>query len=156
LKSKSIIIMDLYCRIWDKWNNNYLPPWLMVPGCSMPHSQGLADNPYPEPNQFHLSVEFWGPVWCFRTNVYLQCTVVSFKPNPQAGGPLLLGFARLLIQYICIYPRYLEVYSPIRNPRRRAIPWWEKATNGNGTALKDHYTDNITYVKDCNALLEPI
>ena len=27
-----------------------LTPWLMEPGGSMPHSQGLSSNPYPEPN----------------------------------------------------------------------------------------------------------
>jgi hypothetical protein len=26
-------------------------PWLMEPGGSMPHSQDLSNNPYPEPNQ---------------------------------------------------------------------------------------------------------
>ena len=29
----------------------YLTPWLTEPGGSMPHSQGLSNNPYPEPNQ---------------------------------------------------------------------------------------------------------
>ena len=28
-----------------------LTPWLMEPGGSMPHSQGLSNNSYPEPNQ---------------------------------------------------------------------------------------------------------
>ena len=28
-----------------------LTPWLMEPGGSMPHSLGLSNNPYPEPNQ---------------------------------------------------------------------------------------------------------
>ena len=32
-------------------NNNKLTPWLMEPGGSMPHSQGLSNNPYPELNQ---------------------------------------------------------------------------------------------------------
>ena len=30
-----------------------LTPWLMKPGGSMPHSQGLSDKPYPEPNQLN-------------------------------------------------------------------------------------------------------
>ena len=30
---------------------NKLTPWLMEPGGSMPHSQGLSNNPYPELNQ---------------------------------------------------------------------------------------------------------
>ena len=28
-----------------------LTPWLMEPGGSIPHSQGLSNNSYPEPNQ---------------------------------------------------------------------------------------------------------
>jgi len=32
--------------------------------------------------------------------------VVSTSPNPQAGGPTLVGSPRLLIQYIRIYPPY--------------------------------------------------
>ena len=32
-------------------DNNNLTPWLMEPGGSMPHSQGLSNNSYPEPNQ---------------------------------------------------------------------------------------------------------
>jgi hypothetical protein len=41
---------------------------------------------------------------------------VSPMPNPQAGGPSLVGCPRLLIQYICSYPPYLEA---IRNLRTR-------------------------------------
>ena len=33
------------------FNNNELTPWLMETGGSMPHSQGLSNNSYPEPNQ---------------------------------------------------------------------------------------------------------
>ena len=29
----------------------YITSWLMEPGGSMPNSQGLSNNPYPEPNQ---------------------------------------------------------------------------------------------------------
>ena len=31
--------------------NNYLTPWLMEPGGSIPHSHRLSSNPYPDPNQ---------------------------------------------------------------------------------------------------------
>ena len=41
-----------------------------------------------------------GPVWRFWTPLFLQREVVSLTPNPQAGGPLLVGCPRLLIQYI--------------------------------------------------------
>jgi hypothetical protein len=36
-------------------------------------------------------------------------------PNPQAGGPPLVGCPLLLIQYICSYPPYMEAVSSIRN-----------------------------------------
>jgi hypothetical protein len=45
--------------------------------------------------------------------------VVSPKPNPQGGGPPLIGCPLLLIQYIRSYPPYLEVVSSIRNLRTR-------------------------------------
>ena len=32
-----------------------LTPWIMEPGGSMPHSEGLSDNPYPETNQLNSS-----------------------------------------------------------------------------------------------------
>ncbi|KAJ4427260.1 hypothetical protein ANN_24878 [Periplaneta americana] len=41
------------------------------------------------------------------------------SPNPQAGGPPLIGCPRLLIQYIRSYPPYLEAVSSIRNLRTR-------------------------------------
>ena len=34
-------------RLW------LLTPWLMEPRGSMPHSQGLSNNPFPEPNQWY-------------------------------------------------------------------------------------------------------
>jgi hypothetical protein len=40
-------------------------------------------------------------------------------PNPQAGGPPLVGCPRLLIQYIRSYPPYLDGVSSIRNLRTR-------------------------------------
>jgi hypothetical protein len=40
-------------------------------------------------------------------------------PNPQGGGPPVVGCPRLLIQYIGSYSAYLEVVSTIRNQRTR-------------------------------------
>jgi hypothetical protein len=40
-------------------------------------------------------------------------------PNPQGGGPPLVGCPRLLIQYIRSYPPYLEAVSSVRNVRTR-------------------------------------
>jgi hypothetical protein len=39
--------------------------------------------------------------------------------NPQAGGPHPVGCSRLLIQYICSYPPYLEAVFSICNLRMR-------------------------------------
>ena len=38
-----------------------LTPWLMEPGGSMPHSQGLSNNPYPELNQ--PNYPHWYKLW---------------------------------------------------------------------------------------------
>jgi hypothetical protein len=38
-------------------------------------------------------------------------------PNPQAGGPHLVGCTQLLIQYINSYLLYLEAVSSISNLR---------------------------------------
>jgi len=40
----------------------------------------------------------------FITRHFLRCGIVSTSPNPQAGGPLLVGCPLLLIQYTGIYP----------------------------------------------------
>ena len=43
------IIAFLEAGLWNHLTT--LTPWLMEPGGSMPHSQGLSNNPNPEPNQ---------------------------------------------------------------------------------------------------------
>jgi hypothetical protein len=61
-----------------------------------------------------------GFLWSFVTSIYiLRLGVVSPTSNPQAGAPLLVGYPQMLIQYIRIYPPYLEVVSFIRNLRTR-------------------------------------
>jgi hypothetical protein len=40
-------------------------------------------------------------------------------PNPQAGGPPLIGCPRLLIQYIRSHLLYLDIITSIRNLRTR-------------------------------------
>jgi hypothetical protein len=46
------------------------------------------------------SVQVWGLFWIFVTSLFLWRGVVSPMPNPQTGGPPLVGCSRLLIQYI--------------------------------------------------------
>ena len=45
-------------------------------------------------------------MWMFRNISVLQGGIVSTSPNPQAGGPPLVGCPRLLIQFIRSYPPY--------------------------------------------------
>ena len=44
--------------------HTYLTSWLMKPEGSMPHSQGLSNNPYLEPNQPNSS--YWYLMWVVR------------------------------------------------------------------------------------------
>jgi hypothetical protein len=53
--------------------------------------------------------------------IFLRLGVVWPTPNPQAGAPPLVGCPRMLIQYICSYPPYLEAVSSIRNVRTRHV-----------------------------------
>jgi hypothetical protein len=56
-----------------------------------------------------------GPLWSIVT----RWGLLSPMPNPQAGGPPLVGCPRLLIQYIRSYPTYLGAVSFIRILRTR-------------------------------------
>jgi len=53
-----------------------------------------------------LSPEQVSRLWLFLNISVLQERVVSTSPNPQAGGPPLVGCPWLLIQFICSYPPY--------------------------------------------------
>ena len=62
-------------------------------------------RPPPVPGLFclqrkHLAYEY------FITFCFSRGEVVSASPNPQAGGPPLVGYPRLLIQFIRSYPPY--------------------------------------------------
>ena len=53
-----------------------------------------------------LSPDESSRLWLFLNINVLQGGVVSTSPNPQAGGPPLVGCPRLLIQFIRSYPPY--------------------------------------------------
>jgi hypothetical protein len=60
---------------------------------------------------------------------FLRRGVVSTSPNPQAGGPLLVGYPRLLNQFIHSYPPYRRPFlypqpedAPCRGDRD-PYPW---------------------------------
>jgi hypothetical protein len=46
--------------------------------------------------------------------IFLRWGVVSPTPNPQAGGPPIVGCPRLFIQYICRYPPYLLIFWHVK------------------------------------------
>jgi hypothetical protein len=56
-------------------------------------------------------------LWSFVTSLFLRWGFASPTPNPQAGGPPLVGYPRLLTQYIRTYPPYLKGVSSIHNLR---------------------------------------
>ena len=103
----------------------------MEPEGSLPYSQASATCPYPGPAQSSpilrdasprntpppgdpsggvvylrivLSPEDASCLQVFLNMNVLQGGLVSTSPNPQAGGPPLLGCPRLLIQFIRSYP----------------------------------------------------
>ena len=58
-------------------------------------------------------------MWMFLNINVLQGGLVSPSPNPQAGGPLLVGCPRLLIQFIRSYPPY---WRPFLYPQPEDAP----------------------------------
>ena len=74
----------------------------MEPVGSMPRSQELSNNSYPEPNQPNYQSSSEALCDVSEHPCFYSVEVVSLTPNPQAGGPLLVGCPRLLIQYIRI------------------------------------------------------
>ena len=58
-------------------------------------------------------------MWVFLNMNVLQEGVVSTSPNPQAGGPPLVGYPRLLIQFISSYPQYRR---PFLHPQPEDAP----------------------------------
>jgi hypothetical protein len=57
--------------------------------------------------------------WVILNMHFLRRGVVSTSPNPQAGGPLLVGCPRLLIQFIHICPPYRR---PFLHPQTEDAP----------------------------------
>ena len=62
----------------------------------------------------------------------LQGGVVSTSPNPQPGGPPLVGCPRLLIQFIRSYPPYRR---PFPYPQPEDAPCRDDRDPLNGTVL---------------------
>ena len=87
----------------------------MKPGGSMPHSQELFNNPYPEPKQpsFKALCDDSKPI-------FVQCEVVSLTPNPQAGESSLIDVHDCLLN---IFAVNLHIWkpTPILNLKGRAM-----------------------------------
>jgi hypothetical protein len=120
----------------------------MEPEGSLPHSQVPATCPYPEPARsspyphialpehpssnlmslFRCSgrteVSVRSEAYCLsvsQQDTFLRRGVVSTSPNPQAGGPPLVGCPQLLIHYIRSYPQYWRLFlhpQPVDAPCR--------------------------------------
>ena len=58
-------------------------------------------------------------LWVILNMCFLRRGVVSTSPNPQAGGPPLVGCPRLLIQFIHTYPPYRR---PFLHPQPEDAP----------------------------------
>jgi hypothetical protein len=65
------------------------------------------------------SVQAQGKCESFVTWQIFRWWFVSCSPHPQAGGPLLVGFPRLLFKYILIYPLY---WRPVLHPQPEDAP----------------------------------
>ena len=92
-------------------------------------------RPPPVPGLFclqrkHLAYEY------FITFCFSRGEVVSASPNPQAGGPPLVGYPRLLIQFIRSYPPYRR---PFLHPQPEDTP-----CRGD----RDPQTYNLQYIKN--------
>jgi hypothetical protein len=86
----------------------------MEPEASLPHSQVPATCPY---SMYQSRSE------AFCVNDSLHDTFlrwgVNTSPNPQTGGPPLVGCPRLFIQYIRRYPPY---WRPFFHPQPKDAP----------------------------------
>ena len=51
LLTLNMVLKNVLDKCSIRNNNGTLTPWLMEPRASMLHSEGLSNNPYPEPNQ---------------------------------------------------------------------------------------------------------
>ena len=78
-----------------------------------------------------LSPEETSCTWMFLNINVLHWGVVSPSPNPQAGGPPLVGCPRLLIQYIRSYSPYRKPFlypqpedAPCRGDREPLHGWY--------------------------------
>ena len=107
----------------------------MEPESSLPYSQApasccvmppLETLPLGDPSggvfylRIVLSPEEASRPWVFINHIFSWGGVVSTSPNPQAGGPPLVGRPRLLIQFIRSYPPYR---MPFLHPQPEDAPW---------------------------------
>jgi hypothetical protein len=87
---------------------------LSPPPCA-PHASPISSSLlFPCLRSFQSIRPIPRPFVTFRNVfLFLRWGVVSPPPNPQAGGPSLVGCPRLLIQYIRSYPPHLQTINPI-------------------------------------------
>ena len=95
------------------------------------HSLRLHDTSsrYTPPPEIRLGEQFTSGLFCLQRKhlnlwvildmYFIRGGVVSTSPNPQAGGPPLVGCPRLLIQFIHSYPPY---WRPFLHPQPEDAP----------------------------------
>ncbi|KAJ4444965.1 hypothetical protein ANN_06764 [Periplaneta americana] len=79
--------------------------------------------------------------------IHVRGQRTCLSPNPQAGGPPLIGCPRLLIQYIRRYPPYLEAVSSIRKLRTRHTEIYLQQLNIS-TKLENLNDPHVNAVRD--------
>ena len=95
----------------------------MEPESSLPYSQVPATGLFCLQRK-HLAL------WVFLNMGFHGDALLAPRPNPQAGGPPLVGSPRLLIQFIRSYPPYRRSFlhplpedAPCRGDRDQLIIW---------------------------------
>ena len=95
--------------------------------------------------KFHCRIHRWFPCEYFVTIYVFRGRVAGTSPNTQAGGPALVGYPRMLIQYIRSYCPY---WRPFLNPQPEDAP-----CRGDGDPI---ITENITYYNGNYGTIEHI
>lgn len=90
---------------WPMWLNSHLISYFAI---------SLATF-FNEPDLQRVTKFLSQILYLFFTSYVLPSNL--FETNSQGGGPSDVGHLRLLIQYICNYPTYLDVTSSIHKLR---------------------------------------
>jgi len=95
-----ILFLSLtYCMVQSPWEANWFAASQEIPRISRNPKVHYRTQKRLPPGQASR-------MYVFLNISVLQGGVFGTSPNPQAGGPLLIGSPRLIIQFIHSYPPY--------------------------------------------------